>query len=171
MAFAQSIEQWRLIDGYDNYEVSSHGRVRNSKTNRIMKLSKKKDGYVDVNLCKNSKATHHLVHRLVSFAFCENPNNYNVVDHLDRVRTNNMFNNLRWCTNSQNQRNTTISKNNTSGKTGVKKCGYRWVSSWYDNGNKHQSKSFSVNKYGEEEAKRQAIEYRKLKEIEFDYLN
>ena len=31
MNFPMNIEQWRLIGGYDNYEVSSHGRVRNNK--------------------------------------------------------------------------------------------------------------------------------------------
>ena len=31
MNFPINIEQWRLIDGYDNYEISSHGRVRNKK--------------------------------------------------------------------------------------------------------------------------------------------
>ena len=30
-------EVWRAIDGYLNYEVSSHGRVRNSNTGRILK--------------------------------------------------------------------------------------------------------------------------------------
>ena len=36
---ADNIENWRLIDGYDKYEVSSHGFVRNNKTGRILKHS------------------------------------------------------------------------------------------------------------------------------------
>ena len=43
MNFPINIEQWRLIDGYDNYEISSHGRVRNNKTSKIMK----KHSYLD----------------------------------------------------------------------------------------------------------------------------
>ena len=30
-------EEWRSIDGYLNYQVSNLGRVRNSKTGRILK--------------------------------------------------------------------------------------------------------------------------------------
>jgi len=36
MNIANNIEHWALIDGYDNYEVSSFGRVRNNNTNKIM---------------------------------------------------------------------------------------------------------------------------------------
>ena len=32
MQIADNIEMWRLINGYDNYEVSSHGRVKNNQT-------------------------------------------------------------------------------------------------------------------------------------------
>ena len=42
-----NIEQWRLVDGYDNYEVSSFGRVRNSTTSRIMKQNLT-DGYYKI---------------------------------------------------------------------------------------------------------------------------
>ena len=48
------------------------------------------------------KCKSHSIHRLVAFAFCDNPNNYTVVDHIDRSRTNNMFNNLRFVTVSEN---------------------------------------------------------------------
>ena len=34
---ADNIENWLLIDGYDNYEVSSFGRVRNNRSSRILK--------------------------------------------------------------------------------------------------------------------------------------
>ena len=30
-------EIWRVIDEYENYEVSSHGRVRNTDTMKIVK--------------------------------------------------------------------------------------------------------------------------------------
>ena len=36
MEFAHNIEVWRMIDNYNNYEISSHGRVRNNKTERIL---------------------------------------------------------------------------------------------------------------------------------------
>ena len=58
MNFPMNIEQWRLISGYDNYEVSSHGRVRNNKTSRIMKQRLIKKGYHDVELSKDNIKYH-----------------------------------------------------------------------------------------------------------------
>ena len=171
MAFAQNIEQWRLIDGYDNYEVSSHGRVRNNVSNLIMKQNTNRGGYKKLSLQYHGKKKTHRVHRLVAFAFCDNPNNYDVVDHLDKNRTNNMINNLRWCTYSENQRNRTINKNNKSGFQGVFKHKNSWVAFWKDNDKNDCRKSFSIKTYGDEQAKALAIECRKQKEIEFGYLN
>jgi hypothetical protein len=167
----QHIENWRAIDGYINYEISSHGRVRNITTTRILKAGIDGPGYYHVGLYKDGKMKTQKIHRLVSFAYCENPNDYNVVDHIDKNRLNNMYNNLRWCTLSENQRNTTISKNNVSGKQGVcfNESNNRWIASWHNNNLKQKSKSFSVNKYGADQAKQLAIDYRKTMEIECNY--
>ena len=133
MAFAVNIENWRLVDGYDNYEVSSHGRIRNNVTGKILKSGIGNHGYLRVNLSKDCKVKNNTIHRLVAFAFCENPNNYDVVDHIYRNKTNNMFTNLRFCTNSENNRNKSKAKNNTSGITGVDKCKNSWRACWYGN--------------------------------------
>ncbi len=169
MAFPVNIEQWRLINDYDNYEVSSHGRARNNNTGRILKPGINGSGYHFVSLHKDGKAKSHKIHRLVCFAFCENPHDYTVVDHLDRNRTNNMFNNLRWCTISENNRNATISIRNTSGMKGVYKDGNSWRAQWSDN-DKRCSKVFSIKTHGEEHAKALAIAFRSAKELELGYL-
>ncbi len=66
MAFAVNVEQWRLVDGY---EVSSHGRVRNNKTGRILKLGTIRKGYQHVNLSKDGICKMRDIHRLVRFPF------------------------------------------------------------------------------------------------------
>lgn len=170
MAFPANIEQWRIINDYDNYEVSSHGRVRNNQTGKILKTRINNNGYNDLHLSKDGKAKRYTIHRLVCFAFCVNPNNYDIVDHIDRNKTNNMFNNLRWCTTSENNRNTIISRFNTSGIKGVYKSINRWYARWCDNDHKSCSKSFSIKTYGDEEAKTLAIAFRKAKEIELGYM-
>ncbi len=170
MAFAVNVEQWRLVDGYDNYEVSSHGRIRNNKTARILKPNTNHIGYPRVNLSKDGICKIRDIHRLVCFAFCPNPNNYNIVDHIYRNRDNNMFNNLRWCTSSENNRNTNMLTNNTSGCKGVVKCATAWRAQWHANDHKQYSKSFSIKTYGDEQAKTLAIDFRKEKEREFGYL-
>ena len=70
MAFAVNIENWRLVDGYVNYEVSSHGRIRNNQSGRILKNCIIGSGYYSVLLCKDGKMKRMMIHRLVCFAFC-----------------------------------------------------------------------------------------------------
>jgi len=156
-------EVWRAIDGYLNYEISSHGRVRNSNTGRILKPGTDGWGYYHVCLYKGSKKVTTKIHRLVCAEFNENKNNNNVVDHIDRNKLNNFYENLRWTTYEGNQKNRTISKNNTSGTQGVHydNTKKRWKAKWRENGKEH-SKSF-INK-------EDAINYRKEMEALHGYL-
>ena len=59
------------------------------------------------------------MHILVANAFIANPDGKACVDHIDNIKSNNNINNLRWATNSENQHNKSMSKNNTSGVKGV----------------------------------------------------
>jgi len=68
MIIPPNIEYWRLIDGYNNYEISSHGRVRNNRTDRILELCLNRGGYFYVKLSNESARKAHRVHRLVADA-------------------------------------------------------------------------------------------------------
>ena len=109
---------------------------------------------------------------MVASAFQNKDNDYNVVDHIDRNRSNNNYQNLRWTTYSGNNRNKSTQHNNTSGIKGVKydKKG-KWIANWYDEDMKQQSKSFSVNKYGDVQAKQKAVTLRKQMAEVNGYLN
>lgn len=113
------IELWNPIDGYENYEVSTFGQVRNVKRNTILKPWKEGHGYYQVNLSDNGKNKHFYLHRLVATAFLPNPNNKKCVDHIDNNKLNNNLKNLRLATQKQNCYNTSISKRNTSNFKGV----------------------------------------------------
>lgn len=74
--------------------------------------------------------------------------------------------NVRWETDKEQSRNHSLQSNNTSGIVGVQ-CRYThkgkyktWDACWKDENGTDRVKSFSVNKYGEEGAKRLAIEAR-----------
>lgn len=70
--------------------------------------------------------------------------------------------NCIWIENKKQARNKRKRKDNKSGVTGVYMRDDRWAASWYDLGTgKRGYKSFSVNKYGDDEAFRLACEYRK----------
>ena len=98
-----SLEIWKDIEGYEGlYQVSSWGRVKNSRTGRVLKAGKHKDGYLQVLLCKNGKRTTYRVHRLVAQAFIPNPQNKPQVNHIDEDKENNRVENLEWVTNTEN---------------------------------------------------------------------
>jgi hypothetical protein len=115
-----NVEVFRSVDGYDNYVVSSFGRVKNTKTGRILKAGLSSHGYLTVALSKDglAKKTYY-VHRLVACAFIDNPDNKECVDHKDNNKANNQLTNLRWATTKENSQNSKLSNNNTSNIKGV----------------------------------------------------
>ena len=102
-------EEWRDIPGYPNYQVSNIGRVKSIERNvwngrgyytlseRIIKPSKDKYGYINVCIYGEYKREKIQVHRLVAKAFLENPNNLPQVNHKDECKTNNNVENLEYC--------------------------------------------------------------------------
>ncbi len=93
-----------------------------------------------------------------------------VCDHINRHRYDNRNSNLRIVTRKQNNRNFTKRSDNSSGKPGVDLQARRqeWRSRIHtDDGKK--TKSFSIVRYGNAEAKRMAIEQRLAWEREFGY--
>jgi len=95
-------EIWKDIKGFDNYEVSTEGQVRNKKTGLILKGNCSTWGYLKVNLYTNGKATSKLIHRLVAEAFVPNPDNKSDVNHINEIKTDNRVKNLEWMTSKEN---------------------------------------------------------------------
>lgn len=108
-------EIWKDIKNYEScYQVSNLGKVRSltRKVNtyngvritkgQLLKPLKTNRNYLRVCLKKNQKNKYISIHRLVAEAFIPNPNNYNVINHIDSNTYNNLVNNLEWCTQSHN---------------------------------------------------------------------
>ena len=112
-------EIYKKIDGYDNYEVSNLGNVRNIDTGKILKHIDNNHGYLQVGLHKNGTKKFFRIHRLIALYFIPNPEKLPFIDHIDRNRTNNSISNLRWISQSNNLRNITKRQNTSSKFIGV----------------------------------------------------
>jgi hypothetical protein len=120
-------EQWKVINDYNNYEVSNFGQIRNKTTGRVLKPGLS-NGYPACQLVNNGKYCTKKIHRLVAKAFIDNPNNLPQVDHINNNRTDNRVMNLRWATQSQNMFNKPKVKAGSSKYKGVylNKCVNKW---------------------------------------------
>jgi len=96
-------EEWKPINGFDGYYISSFGRVWSDKQKcRFMKPHSTGNGYLMVSLYIKNKQHPKLVHRLVAEAFIPNPNKFPQVNHKDETKDNNRADNLEWCTSKYN---------------------------------------------------------------------
>lgn len=103
MEHIKTLYEWRDVKGFEGlYQVNQFGQVKGVKRKKLLKLQEYnqaghgKTKYHVVNLCKDGKAYHKQVHRLVAEAFIPNPDNYDTVDHIDCNGLNNCVLNLRW---------------------------------------------------------------------------
>jgi len=82
-------EEYRVINGFENYSVSNFGNVKNNKTSRVLKPGINSKGLYNVNLCFNQKPINKKVHKLVADAFLDNPNNKSCVSHINSSKLDN----------------------------------------------------------------------------------
>lgn len=98
------VQEWKQIKEL-NYEASINGEIRNKKTGRIIKQRICTDGYLIVDIQINKKNKTFKTHRLIAETFLERDSERNEVDHINRVKTDNTVENLRWVTRVENMNN------------------------------------------------------------------
>lgn len=97
------MENYKLINGYENYKIYDTGIVYSLKTKRKLKIFISKYGYEIVGLYKNGISKKHSIHRLVAENFLDKKHFKSaIVNHIDGNKKNNNVNNLEWCTHKQN---------------------------------------------------------------------
>ena len=47
------MEEWKSINGYENYEISDHGNIKNIKTNKMLSPSIRSTGYYFIEFYDN----------------------------------------------------------------------------------------------------------------------
>jgi hypothetical protein len=102
---------WKPIPGFENYEVSNQGSVRNTTARqgtwagRVLKPGKIGHlGHQHVVLYENGMECDRQVHRLILLTFKGRPPSGHVAAHRDGDASNNKLTNLRWATRSENER-------------------------------------------------------------------
>lgn len=104
-------EIWKdifLFGEKTRYQISSHGRIMNTITGRILKPGLTRGNYQNIRLqcIKNGKPYRYtsMIHRLVAQAFIpnSNPENKIEINHLDGNKSNNRAENLEWVTHEEN---------------------------------------------------------------------
>jgi len=103
-----------------------------------------------------------------------NPNDDMVIDHINRHTFDNRIDNLRIVTNQENSRNRTKQHNNMSGIAGVSKRKINGNDYWrvtiINNSNDQIEKTFSIKRFGDEQAKQLAIEQRQIWKDQYGYI-
>jgi len=100
-------EIWKTVRGFEDYEISSIGRVKSFKRykgGKILKPQKNTHGYLQVRLFTNGKNRWKRIHRLIleNFDPRENMNKLQA-NHIDGNKENNIYpENLEWVTPSEN---------------------------------------------------------------------
>lgn len=114
MPISRGMEEWKTIEGFEDYEVSNLGNIKSNKqTNSGLKGRLLKPGlvgrpgeeYNQVVLCKDGFMYPRRVHQLVGKAFLPNSEGKRTIDHINQIKLDNRIENLRWATDGEQSLN------------------------------------------------------------------
>lgn len=92
------------INNHPDYIIYSSGEIFCKSKNKYVKpYLDEYDGYYTVYL----NSVKYRLHRLIATHYIPNPENLPFIDHIDKLRTNNSIENLRWVDRIGNARNRT----------------------------------------------------------------
>ena len=146
--------------------------VSNSREVRILLRSfvwhTHNDGYAATNLYVEGTRTRKMFHQL--YLHYEDGL---VCDHINRVRYDNRFDNLRIVSQSENMRNITTPAHNKTGHIGISESIIGIIPYFrvriVNNAGRKLAKTFNIQKLGRAEALRLAIEQRKIWAAQYNY--
>ena len=101
-------EQWKKIpiEMLREYEVSSFGRIKSNKSNKLMTLLSWRSGHKYFGVWNSKKHFSISVSRMVLFAFVGKPKRKQECSHLNGNPSDNRLVNLRWETHAENMART-----------------------------------------------------------------
>jgi len=100
------MEDFEFIKGYENlYKINKNGDIYTCWYQKNMTPLLNDWGYKYVSLKKEGKREKCFIHRLLGKQYIDNPDNKPEIDHIDRNKTNNSLDNLKWVSRVENRRN------------------------------------------------------------------
>ena len=103
------------IKNYETYGINKIGEIKDYRTGKIMPQYTNPQGYKKINLRNPNGVKCFQVHRLVAIQFIQKVDNKPEVDHIDRNKSNNNVDNLRWSDDYEQAENRGDFKNNKTG--------------------------------------------------------
>jgi hypothetical protein len=92
--------EWRTIPGFEDYEISNHGDIVRKSDGKYPSIYLSENRWrVRLGNCKYCR------YRLLALAFLPNPDNLPTVDHINIDSTDDSLENLRWASQSDQNRN------------------------------------------------------------------
>lgn len=108
----KTMTEWKAIENYPNYLVSTSGFIKSIKPGtrykNHLKPGKCSAGYYTVTLIGSNGKKTQSIHRLVAQAFIPNPKNKRTVNHINGIKTDNRAENLEWMTYSENNKHSYV---------------------------------------------------------------
>lgn len=105
-------EEWVLVDGYNNYQVSNRGQLKFLRGGKwyLKNLKPNKSGYIRVTLHQNGNTKKFTVAELVLAHFTKHKKitENEVIDHIDCIPTNNWSTNLKVISRKENTRRASL---------------------------------------------------------------
>tara|TARA_R110000765_G_scaffold279461_3_gene377090 strand:- start:76 stop:537 length:462 start_codon:yes stop_codon:yes gene_type:complete len=115
-----------LIPNYPNYSISIDGKTVIGCKGE-MRIQTNNCGYRVVQLTHNGKKHSFSIAKLLALTFIPNPENKRTIDHINRDRSDDRIENLRWATDQEQGFNKGTYSTNTSGvkNISIKKRGQK----------------------------------------------
>ncbi len=100
---------FKILEEYPKYKIYSNGAIvsTHTKNDKDIKPSTNNSGYLITRLINDNGVRKCVsVHKLIAETFLTNPDNFNIVHHIDGNKRNNDVSNLKWSKNSKRKTET-----------------------------------------------------------------